>query len=245
MDKGVNEKFYEQDGKRSVKETQNLLEEYRFFHILQEVDKLARLGKSASLRIVDAGAGWGQLSVALARKGHRVISLDISESRLCKFQKEAKALNITQIKTFLDKIPLQDSSIDLIICSEVLEHLPNPRETAMEFNRITRAQGFLVLTVPYAETLMKVLCPQCFHSFVPHGHIHSFDFLSLQNLFEATNYANKQSRVIGKRLTSALLRRKLICFHIAKVLDIIQPARRNHGWSLSTWQKKEGHISNG
>ena len=144
LDKGVIENFYELYGKRGVEETQNFLEDYRFFQILQEVDTIARLSKSSSLRIVDAGAGWGQLSMALARKGHSVTSLDISENKLCKFQAEAKVLNITQIKTFLDKIPLQDSSVDLIVCSEVLEHLPNPRETLMEFNRITRAPGFLI-----------------------------------------------------------------------------------------------------
>ncbi len=45
-------------------------------------------------------------------------------------------------------LPLPTGWADLILCTEVLEHLPAPREALVEMNRVLAPDGFLVLTVP-------------------------------------------------------------------------------------------------
>jgi SAM-dependent methyltransferase len=46
------------------------------------------------------------------------------------------------------EIDESESFFDAILCTEVLEHLPYPNETIKEFARLTRREGFLILTAP-------------------------------------------------------------------------------------------------
>lgn len=48
-------------------------------------------------------------------------------------------------------IPIPDSSVDAIMCTEVLEHIPNPVEAIKEFSRLLRPGGYLLLTAPFAS----------------------------------------------------------------------------------------------
>jgi len=47
------------------------------------------------------------------------------------------------------KIPTKNNFFNSIICTEVLEHIPNPRTTFSEFNRILKPNGKLFITVPF------------------------------------------------------------------------------------------------
>jgi SAM-dependent methyltransferase len=49
----------------------------------------------------------------------------------------------------LQRIPLQNDSIDYILCMVVLEHTRNPREVLMEFARVLKPEGILVMVVPF------------------------------------------------------------------------------------------------
>jgi SAM-dependent methyltransferase len=45
-------------------------------------------------------------------------------------------------------IPLPDESLDSILCTEVLEHVPEPKAVWMEFNRLLRPGGKVLLATP-------------------------------------------------------------------------------------------------
>lgn len=49
-------------------------------------------------------------------------------------------------------IPLADECVDTILCTEVLEHVPNPELVITEFERILRPGGTVIITAPF-------LCP--------------------------------------------------------------------------------------
>ena len=50
-------------------------------------------------------------------------------------------------------IPVPDSSFDVILCTEVLEHLAEPLEAMREFSRILKPGGKLILTAPLGSGL--------------------------------------------------------------------------------------------
>jgi SAM-dependent methyltransferase len=60
-----------------------------------------------------------------------------------------------------DVFPYEDSSFDIVIFTEVLEHLSrDPCQTLSEINRITRAGGWLILSTPNcasAKSVVKIL----------------------------------------------------------------------------------------
>ncbi len=64
-------------------------------------------------------------------------------------------------------IPVPDVSFDAILCSEVLEHIPEPIKAIKEFSRILKKNGKLFLTAPLGSGLHQ----QPYHyygGFTPH-----------------------------------------------------------------------------
>lgn len=48
----------------------------------------------------------------------------------------------------ITRLPLQSASVDVIICSHVLEHIPDDRQAMRELYRVLRPGGWAVLQVP-------------------------------------------------------------------------------------------------
>jgi SAM-dependent methyltransferase len=46
------------------------------------------------------------------------------------------------------KIPIADQSIDVVLCTQVIEHIPDPQAVVQEIHRILRPGGSLILSVP-------------------------------------------------------------------------------------------------
>ena len=53
------------------------------------------------------------------------------------------------IKCDIIDIPLEDSSVDAILCTEVFEHISNPVLALKEFSRLLSVGGTLILTAPF------------------------------------------------------------------------------------------------
>ena len=50
-------------------------------------------------------------------------------------------------------LPVPSASFDVILCTEVLEHLPEPIKAVHEFSRVLRPKGILLLTTPLGSGL--------------------------------------------------------------------------------------------
>jgi 2-polyprenyl-3-methyl-5-hydroxy-6-metoxy-1,4-benzoquinol methylase len=48
-------------------------------------------------------------------------------------------------------IPLPGQSVDAIMCTEVLEHIPHPVAAVKEFSRLIKPGGYLLITAPFAS----------------------------------------------------------------------------------------------
>jgi SAM-dependent methyltransferase len=53
-------------------------------------------------------------------------------------------------------IPLDSCAIDLVLCTEVLEHVPTPEQVLRECQRLLRPGGRLALTAPFAWQLHEL-----------------------------------------------------------------------------------------
>jgi len=54
------------------------------------------------------------------------------------------------------KIPLDDSSVDCVLCTEVFEHCPDPEAVMNEIYRVLKVNGILFFTVPFLWPLHEV-----------------------------------------------------------------------------------------
>lgn len=92
--------------------------------------------------ILDVPAGSGYTSAILKKYGAHVYAYDL-------FPEFFKLDGVECKKTDLScKLPLNDNSMDMIICQEGIEHLPNPLLLFQEFNRVLKKDGTLILTTP-------------------------------------------------------------------------------------------------
>ena len=67
----------------------------------------------------------------------------------------SKCWDTTRIDLVSDivTIPAPDSSFDAILCSEVLEHVPEPTHALDEFVRLLKPGGTLILTAPFGSNV--------------------------------------------------------------------------------------------
>jgi SAM-dependent methyltransferase len=102
----------------------------------------------APATIVDVGCGDGfATSVAAGRNaGHHFAGLDWSAGSLA----AAKTRGLTVLRAELDapRLPLRDGSVDVIVMSEVIEHLVDTDSAVEAAHRALRPGGSLLLSTP-------------------------------------------------------------------------------------------------
>jgi len=99
-------------------------------------------------KVLDVGIGNGRLLPIYAPHAAHVTGMDISSEQLERATQAARELHIpfdTVLCQEASRIDLDDNSFDLIICSRVLQHVYDWRESVAEFARILKPNGDLVL----------------------------------------------------------------------------------------------------
>jgi SAM-dependent methyltransferase len=71
------------------------------------------------------------------------------------------------IRAPAEAIPLEDDAVDVIICTQVLEHVADPCAVLAEFRRLLRPGGHLFLTAPLTWYLHEE--PHDYYRYTPHG----------------------------------------------------------------------------
>lgn len=103
------------------------------------------LRKFSPGRVLDAACGTGRYSEFLHSLGHTVIGLDLSPEMLSQAQKTRnKQIKFVQGK--LTAIPLENSTVDLVICALALTHLLNINKALSELSRVVRPGGHIVIS---------------------------------------------------------------------------------------------------
>lgn len=108
----------------------------------------------AGLRILDAGAGSKRYKKFCNH-------LNYTSQDFCKYdgkgdetglqRGQQEALDI-DIVCDITNISEQNEAFDIILCTEVFEHIPEPIKAIKEFNRLLKFGGQLILTAPFCSS---------------------------------------------------------------------------------------------
>lgn len=103
---------------------------------------------------MDAGSGRGNISLCAWKAGYDVIAIDLSKSSICDaaFLFKHEDSMIPLINASLTYLPLKDKKFDTIICTGVIEHIPDASKALCELKRVLKDDGQLIAEVPNART---------------------------------------------------------------------------------------------
>ena len=144
---------------------------------------------AAGDRVLDLGCGEGRHAINVylhAEVNALAVDLNFNDllttrSRFAPFVQPGakKAFYLQQADATC--LPFLDASIDKVICSEVLEHIPDYQAVLAEINRILKPGGLLAVTVPryWPEKICWWLSDE-YHQ-VDGGHIRIFNGKTLRN----------------------------------------------------------------
>jgi SAM-dependent methyltransferase len=122
------------------------------------VDALVpRLRAHAKGRFLDAGCGTQPFRPVVADQVDRYLGFDI----------EARGVALDYTGSVEDMHEVPDASVDTLLCSEVLEHVPHPASALSELARVLAPGGTLLVTVPFLARLHEE--PHDYYRYTRHG----------------------------------------------------------------------------
>jgi SAM-dependent methyltransferase len=160
--------------------------------------RLERLGLAPGMRVLDLGCGEGRhVHGVHCLGGVDVVGLDLDEPSLAKAREGLAMLppssgSTTLLKGDAFNLPFEDAAFDVVICSEVLEHLHDYPRALAQIRRVLKPGGRFVATVPRAwpERINWRLAPgPGGYADQPGGHVRIFDEAVLQADITALGFA--------------------------------------------------------
>lgn len=118
-------------------------------------DQIRRYGPHLSGMLVDLGAGQIRRYKKHCPNVHEYKTLDHDDA------------HSPDIVGSCEAVPLPDASVDSVLCTQVLEHLPHPWIAVKECFRILKPGGKCLLTAPQTNELHEL--PHDYYRYTNHG----------------------------------------------------------------------------
>lgn len=139
--------------------------------------------------LADIGAGKSPYYKVFSEICSEYIAIDMKDN-LPKNEKRS----IKQINGIAEEIPLKDSTVDIVICNQVLEHVNDPMKSVNEIYRILKPGGKFIGSVPHVSPV----------------HLEPYDFrrytdLGLKKLLDSVGYTDIKIEGSGGVHSAAVL----------------------------------------
>ena len=148
---------------------------------------------SDGMAVLDVGCSTGYIGEKLKEKRCYVVGIEIDEA----MAEVAKRIYDKVIIGNVDEIrglPFPDRHFDVIIFSDVLEHLKRPDVILTRFKRYLNPDGFVIASIPNVARLefrIKMLFGKFDYEesgILSKGHLKFFTFKTVKELFETAGY---------------------------------------------------------
>jgi ubiquinone/menaquinone biosynthesis C-methylase UbiE len=144
-------------------------------------------------RILDIGCGSSRIVQSLPR----AVGLDIQLKKLRRISSSSRRL----VQATITRLPFREAAFETLICSQVIEHVPEPLVDWREFNRVLAPGGTFVVGTPDYATLAWPLLEWAYDIVHPKGyvneHINRYTAASLRACLEQHGFAVTASAYVG------------------------------------------------
>lgn len=119
------------------------------------------LGKGQNRKLLDLGCGSGRNALIAAQRGFKVIGIDPEAKAIRLAQAAAESQGLRQCR-FVVGDPTKSStvgeeSVEVVVCSEVIEHVGNPKAIIDYGFRVLKKGGVIALTAPHDAKQWTIL----------------------------------------------------------------------------------------
>lgn len=176
-------------------------------------------------RILDVGCGTGSKLIKFAKKSYKVVGVDLSYNlvNLAKQNFIKTKISGNLIVGDVEHMMFKDQSFDVIYCKAILHHLPNIKKDLMEFSRLLKPNGIILVTEPALLNPIAFFRRKIFpssihtpdeHPFIPYKFIHTFKeiFINVEvkhfflfSLLAPILYKVAGNYAIGKKISKIFL----------------------------------------
>jgi SAM-dependent methyltransferase len=108
-----------------------------YLHTLMLESTLRHCGKHVRGRTLDVGCGQKPYQNSFFSSAAEYIGVDYLTDR-----------SRPDVVGSATDLPFADQTFDTVVCTEVLEHVPDPLKALMEMNRVLKESGKLILSTP-------------------------------------------------------------------------------------------------
>lgn len=124
----------------------------RSWYVRRELKSIRKSFGNQKIKILDAGTGYGQYAYFMAKNllPCEIKAVDVKEDWIndCKdFFSEQKITNVSFDVEDLTKINYENE-FDLIVCVDVMEHIPDDLRVFLNFYKALKQNGFLLINTP-------------------------------------------------------------------------------------------------
>jgi len=138
----MSEQNLEFTGERFVPECEREIW-YEHYHRYLMVSELVT-GK----KVLDAACGEGYGSALIASYADKVVGVDIDANSIKHAKQRYVASNLKFVCADVLAIPIPDSSFDVVVSFETLEHLAEHEQLLAEYKRLLTDDGVLIISTP-------------------------------------------------------------------------------------------------
>jgi len=165
---------------------------------------MALLPDSKPLNIIDIGCGNGFLAHKLAEMGHNVVGIDIAEDGIKIASRSYPDIKFLVRSGYDNLDNLLNDSPNLIVSSEVIEHLYYPQKFLKNIHGSLAKGGHLILTTPY-HGYMKNLAISIFDKWDKHhdseeegAHIKFFSERTMKSILTKNGFHDIEYKNSGR-----------------------------------------------
>ena len=145
--------------------------------------------------VVDVGCGFGWLEYRMASLAKSIVAIDIDDKNIKLASKYVKNKNVSFVKASALELPIKTNSIDIVISSEMLEHLPVGTEEIFfkEVHRVLKDNGYFYITTPFKNFWSVIFDPAWW--LIKHRH---YSIKDLKKMAEKSGLKMIKYKVGGK-----------------------------------------------
>ena len=165
--------------------------------------RLIRKYAKRCLTVLDIGCGVGTIDFYLGQQGKKVLGLDVSKMAIKTARESAHKIGLNKFVNFVNMdFPKQKpkGKFELIILSEVVEHLKDDKHVVNEISKLLEKNGILIISSPSKNApLYKWGWLNEFDKKV--GHLRRYTSNDMRKLFE-----DKHFNILEEVKTEGLIR---------------------------------------